>query len=58
MMNIRDLTWRDIPSILELLHADQLPSQPRNTAHDVQRTFAGQATIDQKGFLIAIVTVC
>src|SRR6266487_3509006 len=48
IMNIRDLTWPDIPSVLELLHADQLPSQPRTTSQDVQRALAGQATIDQK----------
>ena len=48
MMKIRDLTQRDIPSVLELLHADQLPSQPCNTAQDVQRALVGQATIDRK----------
>jgi ribosomal protein S18 acetylase RimI-like enzyme len=48
MMNIRTFTWRDMPAVLELLHADQLPSQSRTTAQDVQRAFAGQAIIDQK----------
>ncbi len=37
-----------MPSVLELLHADQLPSQPRTTVQDVQHAFVGQATIDQK----------
>jgi ribosomal protein S18 acetylase RimI-like enzyme len=47
MMKIRDFTRRDIPAVLELLHADQLPSQPRCTARDVQHALTGQATIDQ-----------
>lgn len=47
-MNIRPFTWRDMPSILELLHADQLPWQPHVTSQDVQRAFIGLATIDQK----------
>lgn len=47
-MKIRGLIQQDIPSVLELLQADQLPSQPRNTTRDVQRALAGQATIDQK----------
>src|SRR5579883_3355333 len=47
-MNIRTFTGRDMPAVLELLQADQLPSQSRTTAQDVQRAFAGQAIIDQK----------
>ncbi|MBV9691889.1 MAG: GNAT family N-acetyltransferase [Ktedonobacteraceae bacterium] len=48
MIKMRDFSQRDIPPLLELLHADQLPAQPRTTAHDVQCALAGQTTIDQK----------
>ncbi len=48
MMKIRAFTQEDMPSVLALLYADQLPAQPRPTAHDVQRALSGQATIDQK----------
>ncbi len=47
-MKIRALTQEDMPSVLALLYADQLPAQPRPTTHEVQRALAGQATIDQK----------
>ncbi len=47
-MNMRTFTWRDMSSVLGLVHADQLPLQPRATAQDVQCALAGQATIDQK----------
>ncbi len=47
-MKIRALIQEDMPSVLALLYADQLPAQPRPTTHEVQRALAGQATIDQK----------
>jgi hypothetical protein len=47
MINIRHFTRRDTSPVLELLHADQLPFQPRCTARDVQHALAGKATIDR-----------
>ncbi len=48
MVNIRHFTRRDMSAVLELLHADQLPSQPRCIVRDVQQALAGRATIDHK----------
>ena len=56
MVNIRHFTRRDMSSVLELLHADQLPSQPRCMVRDVQQALAGRATIDRKWWE-ALVTI-
>src|ERR1035438_2035048 len=46
-MDIRDLCERDMPAVLALIRADDLPGQPICTLQDVQNAVAGHATIDR-----------
>ena len=51
-----DISHDNMSSVLELLHADQLPSQPQCMVRDVQQALAGRATIDRKWWE-ALVTI-
>jgi len=45
-LQIRALREKDLPSLLALINADRLPSQPECTLQDIQDAVAGKATID------------
>jgi len=55
-MNVRELSQEDIPAAVELINADQMPSQPTCSVQDLQNALAGRATID-RGWWEALVDI-